>query len=234
MRMRRRFASLLMFVVILAVGCGSDSEYTCDLCVEEPEAVPADDNRPTGVYKGVATTPDDSGTLKAVVETDESSGTAVVIFGGNKYIATSFSIDTDGQGNTVYTFSGGGFTLIIVVTSTGDIVSVTLDIDGEGDIGVDMAKESSTQLVKCYEGTWSGNVDGIIWNGTWNFIIVGSYLQGSYKGDTSGSYVGQVNGSSLDIDLYSGSAQGSLGGDCASGNWALIGYTGTWSGCRTL
>jgi len=202
--------------------------------VEEPEAVAADDNRPSGVYKGVTTTDNESGTVKAVIATDESTGTAQVTLGSAVYTATQFGIDEDGQGNTVYTFSGPGFTLVIVATPGGDLVGVDLDIDGEDDLDVDLAKEHSDQLVKCFEGTWSGQVDGTPWSGTWNFIVVDTYIQGSYKGDDDGSYDGAISGSSATIDLGSGSANGTFSGDCASGGWQIYSYAGFWSGCRTL
>jgi hypothetical protein len=97
-------------------------------------------------------------------------------------------------------------------------------------------KETSTAIVKCYEGTFTGGDAG-----TFNAVISGSLINGlalSTAYDDVYVVTGTVSDSKINA---SGSASsgasfsGSISGDNISGNWdnSIAGISGTWSGKRT-
>jgi hypothetical protein len=224
---------ILLAVALGAVaGCGdiNDERSTCATCAVTPDAIPADDHRPTGVYKGVLTGTDETGTVMASVSTDQTEGSAVVAEGGDVYTASSFEID-DVDGNPQYTFSSNVFVFIFLVSSAdGEVISASLTLNGV-EIHIDLVKETSDELVKAFEGTWSGSG----YDGYWNFAVKGSYLVGSFYGDEMGHYTGTIAGSEASIQMGGYPlATGHVGSDTASGSWHLEEWVGSWSGKRTL
>ena len=71
MRNALRVGATLLALLVGIVGCGDDDDdggggpFDCAWCNDTPEAIAADDNRPSGVYKGVLTGDDSTGTTKA-------------------------------------------------------------------------------------------------------------------------------------------------------------------------
>ena len=226
--------SYVLLAMFLVLACGSDDQpeeepYVCGYCASSPEALPADDNRPTGIYKGVVTGDGISGTLKAEIATDEQTGSCRMVVNGATLDAGSFSIDAVGP-DSEYTFTAERYVFVLLLAPNGEVKDASVELDGAS-VNVDVAKEDSTTLVRCFEGGWSGSG----YSGVWNVIVAGETLEGTYDGDDYGSYTGTVSGNSATI--YQGEselAQGTFSGDEASGSWSTSGVSGAWSGKRTL
>ena len=225
----------VLFVVIAAVlsGCDGGGSYECELCVSVPDAVPADDRRPAGEYKGVLTAVDTSGAIRITLRGDNqgaaSEGSCLATVDGHAYSAAELQVDGTGEpGGVSYTFNGPGFRVLLQLAETGDVRDAEVWLD-DRQVRADVIKELSTALVRCYEGSWGGG--GV--QGTWNFIVRDSDLQGTYDGDNSGRYSGQVSGESVEI-TDGVEAAGSIRGDRADGTWSAFGLSGSWSGRRTL
>ncbi len=121
-----------------------------------------------------------------------------------------------------YTFSDSNFTLVLVLDDIGKVASVTLTLSGN-DIGVSVAKEQSTVLVECFEGTWTQTVGGSD-HGIWNVAIHGSRFVGGATGpDGSWAVItGTMDGLQFTVDNQEGQTwTGSLSKDrkTVSGTW---------------
>ena len=53
--------------------CIAQAPYSCTGCAQEPDAVPADDGRPTGVYKGCITGDTVTGTIAITIATSTAN-----------------------------------------------------------------------------------------------------------------------------------------------------------------
>lgn len=242
--MKKPVIVLLLYLASLwlATACGSgDSGYTCKLCTSEPEALPADDGRASGIYKGIiaGTTADSketlTGTLKAVVATDMSTATCELVINESLLTADAIGIEQSG-GKVDYTFSSDEFELSLAVSDAGEILESDL-VYGDAYVETSVGKEESDALLKCFEGTWRSEDDS--WYGVWNFIYKADRLEGNAvddEGFVSIDFEGDVNGKLAAI--RSGSdpelAQGRFDGEAITGTWDTSGLTGTWEGRRTL
>ncbi len=229
----RILLSVLVFACMLVpAGCGGDDggAYVCETCSDTPEALPADDHRPTGIYKGVVTGGDNTGTVRVDISSDETTGKLQLVVDGKPRTATSFSIDQQGD-STVYTFTGDGFTVVLVVAADGTVGSVTVTVDGTT-LDATLAKETSESLVQAFEGTWSGQD----FSGTWNFVAAGGALSGTFDGSDSGAFVGTASEGRIELTLPEGGplGVGSQSGDSVQGTFEKSGVSGTWMGLRRL
>jgi len=238
--MKRGSLFLALWMCSWIAACGSgDTENTdvCPECVMTPEAVAADDGMPTGVYKGVLFGGGVSGNVKATIATDQSTGTCQIKTGGQTYNSSDFTASITRAVGMTYTFSNSNFTLILVLDDAGKVASVTLTLSGN-DIGASVAKEQSTVLVECFEGTWTQTVGGGD-HGIWNVAIHGSRFVGGATGpDGSWSVItGTMDGLQFIVDNPEGqTGTGSLSKDrkTVSGTWEWPGASGTTEGQRTL
>jgi len=209
-------------------GDSGDDDFECKSCVDKPDAIPADDNRSSGVYKGVLTGSNSTGNLKAMIATDESTGSCDVTVDDEDDKADDFEIDSAGE-DVQYTFSSDDFEVVIVISSDGTVVSVTVTVKGNS-MEATVMKETSDQLVKGFEGTWKGTDND---TGIWNLIMYGSTLQGYSSG--GGNFYGDVSGSKVTIYIYeTEAAQGTISGDKITGTYDVDESSGTWEGYRTL
>lgn len=253
------FIASLVAVGFVALGCGSDGSSTdavggdlgpvaCADCATKPEAVAADDGRPTGVYKGVIYGGTWSGTVKATIATNQSVGTCDIKTAGKTYSSGNFTSSLtsaltsadDQTGNTSHTFSGTDFTFVLVLDGSGNVVSSEVTLSGDA-VGVSMAKESSTLLVECFEGTWLNLTDQD--TGIWNLVLYGTQLLGGATAPPSqggwGIVTGTLDGLEIIVDNPPGSGRSASGklsedGSTMSGTWAWPDAHGTWNGHRTL
>lgn len=242
---------LLGIAALFMPACETDDSggdgYTCVTCTTAPEAVAADDGKPSGVYKGILAGETVTGTIKVVIKSDLSAASCEVRSGGETLTSASFSsalrgalTDSESRAlgqNTTYTFSGTGFAFTLVLDSaTGDVVSSTMVLDGST-VPVATTKETSTTLVECFEGTWAQSKGGSE-TGIWNFVLYGTSIIGSSNG---GTFTGTVSGNTISIAIPGadgGSASGNFSSNhqSLSGSWTGAGGAvgGTWTGNRTL
>ncbi|WCL49986.1 hypothetical protein [Leptospira sp. GIMC2001] len=187
---------IIIFLMLgLCVTCGSKKEDDNGLLLglaylatannastglaTTPEANAANDNSARGIYKGVIV--GSSGNFKINYD-NANTGSNVPVF-EYSYTATG-SATTSGSingtasvsGNShTLTFTQSPFSLTIVLSNVGVISSVTLQISGTT-VAVSLYKETSTSLVRMFEGTFTGNVivgNTDAYTGVWNFTTNG-------------------------------------------------------------
>ena len=154
-----------------------------------PSAVAACDNSSAGVYKGIMV--GSSGYFKIAIQNGTNEITCDFVFDGKEAILSCNTLSnwTPGQAISGAVFSG---------TWDGKAVSLTFSCDAHGanpaitsvsvpghQVNISVYKETSTSLVKCYEGTYTvAKTSGVI-HGTWNFIICGNLVLGYHKDSES-------------------------------------------------
>ena len=245
----------LGLVAMLSWACSEP--YECQGCPDRPEAVPADDGKPSGIYKGVYANSEanTSGVLRIEIATDHSSGSAVATGDGTDIEADdSFSVDDQGE-EIVFQFIGDKIDIeLILDTSLGSVRAIEMAIDGE-DQKVTVDKEDSDALVQCYVGTWEGKEDNDpeseAFEGYWNYLLKEGDIQGMYGGYSSGGLCGALSNERVELwdfgstgdparcdEFDSGDegdplASGKQNGERASGSWSMYDlYSGTWTGTR--
>lgn len=171
-----------------------------------PEAIAAYDASSAGIIKGILV--GSTGNFKFSVKNGNDSVYCKVTFDGNTgtLLSTDFQSWTPGQAINRAKFTGKVGTVDVVVYlscgTDGSNTSVEFTIPGHT-IVVSVIKETSTALVKGYEGTYitydlktNAKKD----NGTFNFITKNSAVIGYHKGtDGSGQFEGTISGSTLTI-----------------------------------
>lgn len=177
-----------------------------------------------------------SGTIKVILQ-DGKSEVIVTIDGTTKTLAsTTLGSWTSGQALNNVLFSNGAWSINLTIDADGADPYITASIPGHPDIVIIVAKETSTQLLKAYEGTFTGNGVAAPEN-SWNFLSNGSVVYGIHS-DGSGStenVIGIVNGNSVSGSTTGGANYtGSFSGDNVSGTWTSSTNSGNWSGKRKL
>lgn len=234
--MKKTTLVLLMAVSLLACKKedkkgGDDNPHTCTTCTSTPEANAAYDNNSGGVYKGVVAGSETSGTLAVYLHNSGTDVKAEVTINGQHATLITAALDNWTPGDAVNN-------AVFTGTLDGDVVAATFSVDVDGANPVVMVpggatditvyKEKSTQLVKGFEGTFSGDDSG-----TFNMILAGNSFTVLLGG-----------GASFSSTLVDGKIQyvedgvevsGSITGDNMQGTWKNDdGEQGTWTGKRTL
>lgn len=240
--------SLLLFLLLLSSCSSSDNEEP--IISEEPfkEELKEEYNDSNyGSYKGVIV--GSSGTIRLFIAKNYVK--AYLDFGDLKDTLTTANTFPDKQQILNATFSGKYSSMKFNVAADGSnpqLVDIT--IDGHESVQGIIAKETTSQEVRCFEGTFSGDDSG-----TFNCIIFGSSIIGIFKSnqtDTSGQVNGTVNGNDLSADsegsTSSGASfEGTITTDACTGTWfnsieytddegnlVVITANGEWQGVRTL
>ena len=160
--MRKIFFCMSIIGAIL-LGCEKDdseqengsSPVNESLLVVETNssAKAADDNKSSGVYKG--TFVGSSGSFKLILEIDNIKG--ILDLDGKGYELTSSNLSNNDLGSAIsnasFTDASGIITLTFSVDSDGSNPSVSLTIQGHSNVQVIVAKETSNNQIKIYEGT---------------------------------------------------------------------------------
>ena len=96
-----------------------------------------------------------------------------------------------------------------------------------------IVKESSTQLVRIYEGAYTGTAAG-----KWNFATKGTFIGGVYASDSENKYfAGFVVDNVIGVEVIGSiSAVGNIANDgkSATGTWTKGSSSGTWTGTRRI
>lgn len=234
--MKNTFKSFLLIALLgFFQACGNDDD-TKDPGTKEPELVTspeatAENNASSaGVYKGVVI--GSSGTVKVMLQGGIKSA-VVTLDNVTKTLGTNDLKNwAPGQAINNALFSADNWQLRFSVNANGANPQAVVTIPGHAGATISMFKEVSTDLVKAYEGTFSGANSG-----TWNFMIKGRQVRGIRKGAMDTVAVALSGGMSGDTLMgYTGSASvtGTVTGNNASGTWTDSGTSGTWTGKRTL
>jgi hypothetical protein len=251
--MKFKPALLALLTLFILSACGEDDTkgpYRCTSCADEPEALAANDNSGKGIYKGLVV--GSSGTLRFNIANSDATLTAALVIDGEEFeLATTSEYSTEGgfEGYFVNTMDtpndeDDDISIGFYVNSTGTEFGVFNPIipnhvDG---ITIELYKELSDMLVVAYEGTYTGDDEGI-WNmtmivdenGDGSWVAIGRPQDGNAEDDkyTSGKIEdGQIVGGD-DGEIV---VVGTVSGDIVKGSWStLIDETsGTWKGKRTL
>ena len=196
-----------------------------------PEAAVEHDTKSGGIYKGIIV--GSSGTIKVYLQDKDIH--AEVTFNGEskKLIPTTLNNWSSGKAISSAIFSSGNWELKFSVESNGNNPQILLSIPNHSTM-IKIMKETSTELVRAYEGTYAGDASGV-----WNSVIKGSSISGIRKWSQDDKKViltGTVSG-----DTFSGSGfKGLISGHNISGTWSqeasngVEALTGTISGVRKL
>lgn len=172
-----------------------------------PEALAAYDHSSAGIVKGVLV--GSSGVFKFSIKNGNDSVYCLVTFDGATGMllpTTDMSAWNPGDAfSATFTGTVGGTDVSVYFKCNSDGTSpvATFTIPGH-DVTVSLYKETSTLLVKGYEGTYINYdiaTNKELDHGTFNFVEYNGAVSGTHSGtDGTGSFTGTVANSKLTID----------------------------------
>jgi hypothetical protein len=221
----------LFFAATAFFSCKKSSDGTDNSLAETPVAKVAFDNSNYGIYKGVFV---------------GSSGIIIVNINNNNTVSATLTVDNvtynftttqtvqQGQATTV-NFTSGVNSFTFTVSANGANPTITnLIVNGHPNAAILVVKETSTSLVKCFEGNYSGTESGIF-----NAVIYNAQIKGLAK---SGINTYTVDGTVSNNQINAGGVTsggsvfvGTVSGNSIAGTWSntAVGASGNWSGTRT-
>ncbi|MCF8450061.1 MAG: hypothetical protein K9G49_09355 [Taibaiella sp.] len=249
------FTTLLSIIVVFlsSIGCKKEEKgepvtpvapsYACTACTTTPEAKAANDGVSKGIYKGIIV--GSSGTIKFDIQNNDSTIKAYMTLDGVAVVLTA----------TVKWVAGASYVSAFTGTMNGQPVSITFSVDATGanptviamsipghpNASLTLSKETSTNLIKCFEGTYKNLTTGK--NGTFNLTLVTSLKRWYARSKEDGaSSTNPLEGTFEDNTLKFGngtdvSGTSTLSGDnIINGTWSNTSKpeNGTWEGKRTL
>lgn len=207
--------------------------YKCTTCITTPEAKEAFNNSSAGVYKGVIV--GSTGTIALYLYNTGSEVKALVAFDGHNGTLSTTSLSTWAPGQPINnalftgTINGQQVQATFLVEANGQNPTVTVQIPGHT-VSVAIYKETSTTLIKNYEGTYAGDD-----NGVFNMAFSGDTYSIVSDGGGAPMEGTLINGK---IELNAGGVEikGEFDGDHVEGTWKDNDNAkqGTWEGNRTL
>lgn len=225
----------LLLIGIFCIGCSSDSDSdNSNSLATTPSAKAEFDSSNFGIYKGVII--GSTGVVTINIKNDGNLKATLVIDGvSSTYTSTGEA--TLNQPINDLRFTNGSNTFDINVSANGnDIVVTASNIENHIGATFNIVKEYSTDLVKCYQGTYIGSKD----NGVFNIIILDQDLYGLSRSNIfeesetlflNGDFIQNTISGTFDGGSFSGIASGNN----ISGTWQNASQeTGTWTGQRTL
>lgn len=231
----------MLLLCSIMVSCKKSNDTTRN---NSTEALAVNDNSSAGIYKGVLV--GSSGTVKIELLNGNTTVKAYITFNGYTETLTATTSVVAGSAITNLQFVGSKMSFSFSTSANGSNPSIT-NITYAGypnPIRAIVAKELSTQLVSCYEGTYN-TVTGGSDAGTFNCIIFGNVVIGlahsnSASSTTFDEVTGGVSGTGV-IAAQGGVSTGAefdgkVTGNTCDGNWrnTTAGYTGKWQGTKTL
>jgi hypothetical protein len=221
------FATVLLFF-----SCSKSDDKTDKEFAETPSAKAAYDNSNFGVYKGIFV--GSSGFIIIDINNDNTVFATLIVHHVTDTFTTTQTVQ-QGQPTTINFISGANsFTFTVAANGT-DPVITNLIINGHPNAAILIVKETSTALVKCFEGTYGGRESGIF-----NALIYNGQVKGLSQSSAGTSYVmdGMVANNHINAGgTTSGGSTfvGTMTGNNISGTWSNVAQnaSGTWSGSRT-
>ena len=224
----------LLLIGIFCIGCSSDSDSDSGSSLATTPSAKAEyDSSNFGIYKGVII--GSTGVITINIKNDGNLKATLVIDGVTSTYTSTGEVALN-QPITNLRFTNGSNTFDINVSANGNDIMVT-DSNIENHIGAtfNIIKEYSTDLVKCYQGTYTGTND----NGVFNIIIIDQDLYGLSRSNLFQDDTLFLNGDFIENTISGtfegGTFSGSTSGNNISGTWQNTSQeTGTWTGQRTL
>lgn len=216
-----------------------ETPYVCTSCSQTSIALAANDNSSKGIYKGVVI--GSSGTIKFdIANTSSNTISAVLVIDGVAVnLTTTYTWSSGAIAAAPFkgTLNGQELTINFSVGANGTgatIVSAT--IPGHPNAIFSLAKETSTAMARCYEGTYTTSQNE---KGTFN-IIVSTLLKGwTGKSRKDGATTAtDISGSYANDKLYWGQGTNTeiaaMNGDTFTGTFNDGSANVTVKGKRTL
>lgn len=217
--------------------------YSCTNCTTTPDAKAANNTISKGVYKGVVV--GSSGTIKFDIMNNDSTIKAYMVIDSVSVTLTASVSWVAGQSYVspfVGTMNGQPVSITFQVNADGSSPTVTsMSIPGHPNAVLTVSKETSDNLIKCFEGTVKNNTTGE--TGTLNLMLSvslkkwGAIVRPANTSSSTSSVNGTFDGTTLKFD----DGQGSSGSATLSGDQIINGTwqnnkpeNGTWSCNRTL
>jgi len=221
---------LALLLASFAFSCSDDGDSTSNNLSNIPTANATYDSNNYGIYKGVFV-----GSTGYVLININNNGTisAMLTIDNSTYNFTTTESVTLGQPISGLTFTSGSMTFDFNVSANGSSPYVTnINISGHPDATIEITKELSEHLVRCYTGTFQGDSSGIF-----NLIILENEITGLAK-DNEGTVIyleGSVNNNAINGEFEGGTFTGNIDNNSIGGNWQnVLSEHGTWSGTRRL
>lgn len=227
------FLSMLLMCSVTLFSCSKKDEKPNTVLTETPTAKVQYDASNFGIYKGVFV--GSSGTI--VIDINNSGTISSTLKIGAKTYNFSTSQTIKENEASILTFTSGTDHFTFTVAASGANPSISdLVISGHVDAILLVVKETSTALVKCFEGTYNGSDAGIL-----NAVIYNNKFTALVKSTTTVGFDAVAEGTVKDNKINAGSVSsgetfnGTLTGNDFVGNWdnSLSGDSGTWKGTRT-
>jgi VCBS repeat-containing protein len=211
-----------------------EDPYQCTTCIQSPEAKAEYDVSSAGVYKGILV--GSTGTIALYLYNTGTEVKALVSFDGKSGTLTCATLGSwiPGQAISNALFTGTidneQVSATFSVDANGQNPQVTVQIPGH-DVHVAVYKETSSALIRSFEGTYSGDNSGIF-----NMVFTGDDFTLISDGDGDPVSGTVVNGT-IHLEFNGTTVDGAMeGSDAISGTWvdSNSGKSGTWSAQRTL
>jgi hypothetical protein len=228
--MKRSLPATTIATLLFIASCSKSNDDNPQS--EKPTAKAGYDNSNYGYYKGVFV--GSTGTVVVNIYNDNALS-AYFKVDGEDYNFTTTQTVQEGDGTTL-NFVSGSNSFTFTVDGNGTRPTITnLVMNGHPNAATLLAKETSTVLVKCYEGTYTGDEDGIF-----NALIYNNQIKAFAKSLTfydTYEVDGTVSNNQIDASgtvNTSSVFKGTISGNNLSGTWEDIPYSkGNWSATRT-
>ena len=247
----KKSVTLIMFTIVFFISCNKSKEetpYICAACTKTPQALAVNNSSSKGIYKGVFF--GSTGTISFDIQNNSTAVTASLIIDG---VTVSFSSGTVPQTGQPYTatfagtINGQPASINFSIGADGSSPVITAaSIPGHPNIAFDLLKETSVNLVECFEGTSNGQTNNIPESGKVNLVL--SRSAGTWNAltidDRPNQYQyqywnGIISGNSLTCScppaiILSGTFSGDQINGVYSDGSPSGGGNGTWTVRRTL
>ncbi len=221
--------AVILIMSIIFIQCPTPGIEPVEYFPSEPEALAENDNSNDGIYKGVITGKNITGSFKMVANNDipdraSSSPIYVIINFNGDTVTIDGDVSWDGHCyNYIFINDKYNFKIPILKTGTVDIYYISLVVKGYTDafFYFSISKETSAKLIKAYEGTFSGSgsytfeqstgaINYTI-KGIWNTIIEETSTEGAYFG---GCYISDNSFQNINAEFE--------GQDTGNNTWNIL------------
>lgn len=159
----------------MSVTSSSKTPYVCKQCIQEPTALPGNDNSSNGVYKGVFS----GGTLQILVYNGDDKVSGSLLVNDNLIDLSPLSTDLnkDKFSTVLRGYLGQNkFSLRFSVDKNGDSPKISeFSMPGSSDVNTIVLKEKSSSLLEEFSGNYFAGDDGV--NGGVSKLIDDSFPQ---------------------------------------------------------
>ncbi|TDE45450.1 hypothetical protein E0I26_05715 [Flavobacterium rhamnosiphilum] len=224
----------LLLISTLTFSCSNDDSSQPKFS-ETPTALAKFDGSNFGTYKGVFT--GSTGTI-VINLNDDNTKSAVLTIDGKAYTYTATETSANGQVTIGLTFTNGASSFDFNVSASGEEPNITnIIIIGHPLAGIEIQKEYSDKIVKCYIGTYTG-LDKKNYE-PFNMSLSKDKLIGLAARPVSNEEPVSMTGSVL-LNTFMGTAgngsfKGTITDENINGTWENTdGDKGTFSGKRAL